>query len=109
MKPIHKCRGRWATSSCCTSSNKCEDGEGHCSSDSHCGDGLKCGQRNCDYSLGFRFDYNCCYKPNTRSPPVVPATTASSPARTTTGSPAGTTTDFFTTDPFGTTTNDPFG
>ena len=62
MKPIHKCRGRFAIADCCSSTNKCEVGEGDCDSDSDCHDGLKCGTKNCDYSLGYHYSYDCCYK-----------------------------------------------
>ena len=62
MQKSHNCGGKFATETCCSSTSKCEEGEGHCSSDSVCGSGLKCGIQNCDYSLGFKFGYNCCYK-----------------------------------------------
>ena len=63
MKKEHKCRGKFATDDCCNTSYKCEEGEGDCDSDVDCGDGLRCGKGNCDYSLGFKFGYDCCYKP----------------------------------------------
>ena len=62
MQQTHKCRGKFATDECCSETNKCEVGEGHCADDSACGSGLKCGIQNCDYSLGFNHGYNCCYK-----------------------------------------------
>ena len=54
--------------SCCTSSNPCEAGFGDCDTDDDCIDTLKCGQgngldNNCDGSLGFGWDYDCCYEP----------------------------------------------
>ena len=61
MRQIHKCRGKYATDECCSETNKCEVGEGHCADDSGCGNGLKCGIQNCDYSLGFKHGHNCCY------------------------------------------------
>ena len=50
---------------CCTSSNQCGVGEGDCDTDSECTGNLKCGQGNgkddnCDTSLGFPADYDCC-------------------------------------------------
>ena len=54
---------------CCTSSKQCEEGEGDCDSDVDCAGNLKCGQGNglddnCDTSLGFPSDYDCCYDPS---------------------------------------------
>ena len=54
--------------SCCTSSQQCGVGEGDCDSDADCAGNLKCGQGNgyddnCDTSLGFPSDYDCCYDP----------------------------------------------
>ena len=59
--------GRSGTS-CCTSSNPCGAGEGDCDSDAHCRGSLKCGEGNglddnCDTSLGFPANYDCCYEP----------------------------------------------
>ena len=53
---------------CCTSSDQCGEGEGDCDSDVDCAGNLKCGQGNgldgnCDTSLGFHSDYDCCYDP----------------------------------------------
>ena len=53
---------------CCTSSDQCGEGEGDCDSDVDCVGNLKCGQGNglddnCDTSLGFPSDYDCCYDP----------------------------------------------
>ena len=59
---------------CCTSSDQCGEGEGDCDSDVDCAGNLKCGQLvhygqgngldgNCDTSLGFHSDYDCCYDP----------------------------------------------
>jgi hypothetical protein len=53
---------------CCTSSNQCGEGEGDCDSDAECIGSLKCGQGNglndnCDNSLGFPANYDCCYEP----------------------------------------------
>ena len=50
--------------SCCSSSNQCVAGEGDCDYDSHCIGNLKCGQDNCDTSLGFPGNYDCCYEPS---------------------------------------------
>ena len=57
--------------SCCTSSNQCGAGEGDCDSDDDCFGSLRCGQGsglddNCDASLGFPADYDCCYDPSKR-------------------------------------------
>ena len=48
---------------CCTSSQQCGEGEGDCDSDVDCAGNLKCGTDNCDTSLGFPSDYDCCYDP----------------------------------------------
>ena len=58
--------GTIAGTSCCTSSNPCGEGEGDCDSDEDCMGSLKCGQGsghddNCDNTLGFPGDYDCCY------------------------------------------------
>ena len=55
--------------SCCTSYKQCGKGEGDCDSDADCAGNLKCGQGNglddnCDTSLGFPSDYDCCYDPS---------------------------------------------
>ena len=54
--------------SCCTSSSPCGAGYGDCDTDDECIGSLKCGQgsgldNNCDNSLGFGDDYDCCYEP----------------------------------------------
>ena len=43
----------------CSPTSKCKNGQGHCSIDSDCREGLKCGSRNCNS----RGPVNCCYKP----------------------------------------------
>ena len=48
---------------CCTSSQKCGEGEGDCDSDVDCAGNLKCGDDNCDTSLGFGSQFDCCYVP----------------------------------------------
>jgi len=53
---------------CCTNSTQCGEGQGDCDSDVDCAGNLKCGQGNglggnCDTSLGFPSDYDCCYDP----------------------------------------------
>ena len=58
--------GGW---SCCSISNQCGVGEGDCDNDNECLGNLKCGQGNglddnCDTSLGFGSNYDCCYDPN---------------------------------------------
>ena len=53
---------------CCSDEHKCDIGEGDCDQDSHCKDGLICGENNClTNSLIFgmppdSFEYNddCC-------------------------------------------------
>ena len=55
--------------SCCTSSQQCGEGEGDCDTDVDCAGNLKCGQGNgfddnCDTSLGFLWDDDCCYDPS---------------------------------------------
>jgi hypothetical protein len=54
---------------CCTSSNQCGEGEGDCDRDTDCFGNLMCGERNgfdnnCDTSLGFPSDFDCCYDPS---------------------------------------------
>ena len=49
---------------CCTSSNKCGVGEGDCDMDADCIGSLKCGVDNCDTSLGFPGNYDCCFNPS---------------------------------------------
>ena len=54
---------------CCTSSRPCGAGEGDCDKDADCAGNLKCGQGNglddnCDTSLGFLWDDDCCYDPS---------------------------------------------
>ena len=46
---------------CCSSENKCSDGDGDCDYDSDCLSG-KCGINNCNYVKFPSFDYNddCC-------------------------------------------------
>ena len=67
LKIVTDCsNGTIAGTSCCTSSNPCGEGEGDCDSDEDCKDGLKCGQgsghdNNCDNTLVFPADYDCCY------------------------------------------------
>jgi len=59
---------------CCTSSNKCGDGEGDCDSNDDCQNGLQCGDgttghdNNCktDFDWGHE-DHDCCYDPNPNS------------------------------------------
>ena len=52
---------------CCSTSSKCDEGEGDCDKDSHCEGSLKCGANNCrelygdDKSIREKFD--CCYNP----------------------------------------------
>ena len=53
-------------SSCCTNFNLCSEGEGDCDSDSQCFGDLECGVNNCDPSLGFPANRDCCYDPNKR-------------------------------------------
>ena len=48
---------------CCTSSNPCGEGKGHCAHDSVCQSNLKCGKANCNTALGFPSDMDCCYVP----------------------------------------------
>ena len=50
-------------SSCCSSSNKCLEGEGDCDDNNDCIENLQCGHNNCDKGLGFDSDSDCCYDP----------------------------------------------
>ena len=49
---------------CCRDKGPCAAGEGDCDSDDECLKGLKCGEDNCDRSLGFSDASDCCYEPN---------------------------------------------
>ena len=49
--------------SCCTISNPCGEGKGDCDNDSHCKANLKCGNDNCNTTLGFHPEMDCCYEP----------------------------------------------
>ena len=48
---------------CCTENNLCGIGDGDCDSDAECQGDLICGSDNCDTSLGFDNDWDCCYDP----------------------------------------------
>ena len=48
---------------CCTTSNLCGIGDGDCDSDDQCQGDLICGSNNCDTSLGFGSEWDCCYDP----------------------------------------------
>jgi len=55
------CDGR-VDDGCCTLLEPCGHGGGHCQSDFHCQDGLKCGNNNCrDYNPLAPKSSNCCY------------------------------------------------
>ena len=46
---------------CCTISNICDIGEGHCNSDNECKGNLVCGTENCKSIFGHSpSDFNCC-------------------------------------------------
>ena len=48
---------------CCSTNNKCGEGQGDCDDDSHCMEGLKCGHVGDYCPEGFPDgDYDCCYK-----------------------------------------------
>jgi len=48
----------------CSSTNKCDEGQGDCDADSHCAAGLKCGQNNCkEFHPNALGDTDCCFKP----------------------------------------------
>merc|ERR1711902_488099 len=51
--------GDWT---CCSSTNKCGEGEGDCDSDAECQSGLICGKDNCVGS-SFLTGEDCCTKP----------------------------------------------
>ena len=50
-------------STCCSSSNKCEEGEGGCTCNDQCAGDLVCGSGNC--GKGWNKSMNCCSKPST--------------------------------------------
>jgi len=65
---VSDCSEGYGGTACCTSSNQCAMGEGDCDADDDCTGSLKCGQANglhdnCDNSLGFPSNYDCCYEP----------------------------------------------
>ena len=41
--------------------NTCSENEGDCDSHDECQDGLKCGLKNCQSSLGFDSEVDCCF------------------------------------------------
>ena len=45
---------------CCTSEQRCGEGEGDCSDDSDCMPGLVCGSNNCPKDMGFGDRADCC-------------------------------------------------
>ena len=47
----------------CTSENQCGVDEGDCDTHDECQDGLRCGSNNCPDSLGFHYEFDCCYQP----------------------------------------------
>ena len=47
----------------CTSVTPCGEDEGDCDSDDECQDGLFCGLNNCNSTLGFDSETDCCYTP----------------------------------------------
>merc|ERR1719186_555837 len=60
--PFWTCKEEWNWD-CCTSYNKCGEGEGHCDDDSECKPGLRCGTNNCrNYGSYFSSWADCCYK-----------------------------------------------
>ena len=48
---------------CNKDSNLCGEDEGDCDNHKECQLGLKCGENNCNATLGFDDDTDCCYKP----------------------------------------------
>ena len=48
----------------CTSGNPCGTDQGDCDTHDDCWDGLFCGSNNCQDSLGFHSEFDCCYAPN---------------------------------------------
>ena len=56
--------GEWNGGNCCRDKGPCAAGEGDCDYDYECLKGLKCGRNNCDRSLGFSNESDCCYDPN---------------------------------------------
>jgi len=58
------CDGSTNAWSCCSSTNKCGEGEGDCDSDSECQSGLVCGTDNCQSFIpGAHYQADCCAKP----------------------------------------------
>ena len=43
--------------------NTCFKNEGDCDYQDECQDGLVCGSNNCQASLGFDYEVDCCYQP----------------------------------------------
>ena len=51
---------------CCSTSSKCDEGEGDCDKDSHCEGTLKCGKNNCRGlydNNSIKKSMDCCYDP----------------------------------------------
>merc|ERR1711962_1570721 len=58
------CDGSANAWSCCSSTNKCGEGEGDCDNDNECQSGLVCGKDNCQSFIpGANSQADCCVKP----------------------------------------------
>ena len=58
------CHNGTGGGSCCSSSNQCLEGEGDCDDNVDCKGNLICGDNNCNQTLGFGSEFDCCYNPN---------------------------------------------
>ena len=60
---LEKCTAGNTENNCCKNNNiKCKEGQGDCSYNSDCEEGLKCGDENCGDNFPDPW-YRCCYKP----------------------------------------------
>ena len=61
---VPRCQGRNVdVGRCCTDDAPCDEGEGDCDEDSHCGQGLMCGNNNCkQFGDIFHPKDDCCVK-----------------------------------------------
>merc|ERR1711937_942524 len=58
------CDGSNTAWNCCSSTNKCGEGEGDCDNDNECQSGLVCGKDNCQSFIpGAHSQADCCVKP----------------------------------------------
>ena len=61
---LAKCTSDDTSLTCCSGQHRCGEGKGDCDHDSHCEEGLVCGNQNCkDFDENFPYNYDCCWNP----------------------------------------------